>query len=140
MKRIPQKALFDDFDTNDPFARPLYQTDIPQPEDRGIVIEDIMQKNPVDPRFYMKSEKVGDLMRHTDMSRLSDYMLRPQFTEKELSDEIRLMHPDWSPDEISLAAKLGMADEEKRLKEMIHESNDELFKSYRMFDDEETDQ
>ena len=140
VKRIPQKALFDDFDTNDPFAMPLYQTDIPQPEDRGIVIEDIMHKNPVDPRFYMKSEKVGELMRHTDMSRLSDYMLRPQFTEKELSDEISLMHPDWSPDETALAAKLGMADEEKRLKEMIHESNDELFKSYRMFDDEEADQ
>ncbi len=35
-------SFFDEVN-NDPFEWPRYQTDIPQPEDRGIVIKDILQ-------------------------------------------------------------------------------------------------
>lgn len=120
VKRLPVQTLFAEEDANDPFSLPPYETDIPQPLDRGIIIEDIMHKNPVDPRYYMKSEKVGELMNHTDMSRLSDYMTRPQFTEKELEEQLRLDHPRMQHEDLLYAVRIGMEDERNRLNQLVN--------------------
>ena len=84
------QSLFTDYDRNDHFAWPQVVTDIPQPEDRGIVIRDIMQET-ADPRYYLRSEQVAQLISRTDMKKLEPYLMEPQYTEKEVEDEILRM-------------------------------------------------
>ncbi|MGN0091120.1 MAG: DNA cytosine methyltransferase [Alloprevotella sp.] len=84
------QSLFADYDRNDPFAWPQVVTDIPQPEDRGIVIRDIMQET-ADQRYYLRSEQVAQLISRTDMKKLEPYLMEPQYTENEVEDEILRM-------------------------------------------------
>jgi site-specific DNA-cytosine methylase/intein/homing endonuclease len=81
VKSVGQAKLFDFSD--DPFEWPDLAVDIPQPEDRGIVIKDILDDT-VDGKYYLKDHVVRRLMDNTDMKRLSGYLREPQMSEEEL--------------------------------------------------------
>lgn len=86
VKDLGVVSLFDEFNDN-PFEWPRYQTDIPQPEDRGIVIKDILQEEAGD-RYYMKDDTVSSLIEKTDKAKLKDYLLEPQVSIKEALEYI----------------------------------------------------
>ena len=81
VKDLGVVSLFDEFNDN-PFEWPRYQTDIPQPEDRGIVIKDILQEEAGD-KYYLKDDTVSSLIEKTDKAKLKDYLLEPQVSIKE---------------------------------------------------------
>ncbi len=81
VKDLGSASLFDFSD--DPFHLPDYETDIPQPEDRGIVINDILDDT-ANAKYYLRDEVVGKLMAKTDMDKLNDYLKEPQFSIDEL--------------------------------------------------------
>lgn len=81
VKDLNSASLFDFSD--DPFHLPDYETDIPQPEDRGIVINDILD-DVADSKYYLRDEVVGKLMAKTDMDKLNDYLKEPQVSVDEL--------------------------------------------------------
>jgi site-specific DNA-cytosine methylase len=83
VKDLGSASLFDFSD--DPFHLPDYETDIPQPEDRGIVINDILE-DAADSKYYLRDEVVGKLMAKTDMDKLNDYLKEPQFSVNELME------------------------------------------------------
>ena len=80
-KPVAGEGLF--YDESDPFAWPPLEVDIPQPEDRGIVIKDILQED-ADEKYYLKDETVAQLMARTDKRKLKDYLLEPQVSVKDL--------------------------------------------------------
>lgn len=80
-KEISTENLF--YDDTDPFAWPTKTTDIPQPEDRGLVIKDVLQEEAGD-KYYLKDETVAKLIERTDKNKLKDYFLEPQVSVKEL--------------------------------------------------------
>lgn len=84
-KPVAGEGLF--YDESDPFAWPPLEVDIPQPEDRGIVIKDILQEEAVE-KYYLKDETVAQLMARTDKRKLKDYLLEPQVSVKELFEYI----------------------------------------------------
>lgn len=86
VKDLGVVSLFDEFSDN-PFEWPRYQTDIPQPEDRGIVIKDILQEEAGD-KYYLKDDTVSSLMEKTDNAKLKDYLLEPQVSIKEALEYI----------------------------------------------------
>lgn len=86
VKDLGVVSLFDEFNDN-PFEWPRYQTDIPQPEDRGIVIKDILQEEAGD-RYYLKDDTVSSLIEKTDKAKLKDYLLEPQVSIKEALEYI----------------------------------------------------
>ncbi len=86
VKDLGVVSLFDEFNDN-PFEWPRYQTDIPQPEDRGIVIKDILQEEAGD-KYYLKDETVSSLIEKTDKAKLKDYLLEPQVSIKEALEYI----------------------------------------------------
>ena len=75
VKDLGNTSLFDF--SEDPFELPRYQTDIPQPNERGIFIKDILQEN-ADDKYYLKDDTVSSLIQKTDKSKLKDYLLEPQ--------------------------------------------------------------
>ena len=83
VKDLGSASLFDFSD--DPFHLPDYETDIPQPEDRGIVINDILEDT-ADSKYYLRDEVVGKLMAKTDMDKLNGYLKEPQFSVDELME------------------------------------------------------
>lgn len=83
VKDLGSASLFDFSD--DPFHLPDYETDIPQPEERGIVINDILEDT-ADSKYYLRDEVVGKLMAKTDMDKLNDYLKEPQFSVDELME------------------------------------------------------
>lgn len=112
------------YDESDPFAWPPLEVDIPQPEDRGIVIKDILQEE-ADEKYYLKSETVSQLMSKTDKKKLTDYLLEPQVSVKELfgyictSGEFNAL-ADKEKHEL---AKLSYQLEKQRLEDLYNESN-----------------
>lgn len=136
VKRLPLQSLFVEEERDDPFSLPPFVTDIPQPDDRGIVIEDIMHKSPTDPAYYMKSDKVAELMKMTDMKRLADYMVRPQFSEKELEEEIKRLHPDLGKEDVDYAVVAGMQAERERLRSSM-EMEVSVFNQGKLFGEDE---
>ncbi len=82
VKDLGSTTLFKELN-DDPFEWPRYQTDIPQPEDRGIVIKDILQEEAGD-KYYLKDETVSSLMDKTDKKKLKDYLLEPQVSIEEV--------------------------------------------------------
>lgn len=60
------------FYLSDPFEWPYLVSDIPQPEDRGIVIKDILVDE-CDQKYYLKDELVAKLLENTDKKKLADY-------------------------------------------------------------------
>lgn len=77
----PSESLF--YDEDDAFAWPPLLSDIPQPEDRGIVIKDVLQQE-ADGKYYLKDDTVASLMEKTDVNKLRDYLLEPQCSVDEL--------------------------------------------------------
>lgn len=115
-KDIPDTRLFPDDDADDPFAWPMVQTDIPQPEDRGIVIKDILQDNAGE-RYYLKDETVEKLIAKTDKGKLKDYILEPQVSVGEAL-EYMAGHDEYSrftDEERREIASLGYEMEKQRL-------------------------
>ena len=112
------------YDESDPFAWPPLEVDIPQPEDRGIVIKDILQEE-ADEKYYLKSETVSQLMSKTDKKKLTDYLLEPQVSVKELfeyictSGEFNAL----TDEEKHELAKLSYQLEKQRLEDLYNESN-----------------
>ena len=81
VKDLGTTSLFAEL-ADDPFEWPRYQTDIPQPENRGIVIKDILQEEAGD-KYYLKDYVVSSLMDKTDKKKLKDYLLEPQVSVDE---------------------------------------------------------
>lgn len=73
-------SLFDFSD--DPFELPRYQTDIPQPKDRHIYIDDILQDKPKD-NYYLKDDTVSSLVGNVDNEKFKQYLLTPQISVDE---------------------------------------------------------
>lgn len=76
-RQVENGKLFSDEEDDDPFAWPNVATDIPQPEDRGLVIRDVLQDN-VGEKYYLKDETTAKLIDRTDKNKLKDYLLEPQ--------------------------------------------------------------
>ena len=119
VRDLSSASLFDFSD--DPFHLPDYETDIPQPEDRGIVINDILEDT-ADSKYYLRDEVVGKLMAKTDMDKLNDYLKEPQFSVDELieymdgSDE----YADMSESERRELAEYAYKMEADRLDELYN--------------------
>lgn len=81
-RQVENGKLFPDEEDNDPFAWPNITTDIPQPEDKGLVIRDVLQGN-VGEKYYLKDETTAKLIDRTDKNKLKDYLLEPQVSVDE---------------------------------------------------------
>lgn len=81
-RQVDNGKLFSDESENDPFSWPNIMTDIPQPEDRGLVIKDVLQNN-TDEKYYLKDETTAKLIDRTDKNKLKDYLLEPQVSVEE---------------------------------------------------------
>ena len=120
-KPVAEESLF--YDESDPFAWPSLEVDIPQPEDRGIVIKDILQEE-ADEKYYLKDETVAQLMARTDKKKLKDYLLEPQVSVKELfeyictSDEFNALTDEEKRELAELSYKL----EKQRLEDLYNEN------------------
>lgn len=120
-KPVAVEGLF--YDEGDPFAWPSLEVDIPQPEDRGIVIKDILQEE-ADEKYYLKDETVAQLMARTDKKKLKDYLLEPQVSVKELfeyictSDEFNALTDEEKCELAELSYKL----EKQRLEDLYNEN------------------
>lgn len=76
VKDLGITSLFEEFNDN-PFEWPRYQTDIPQPKDRGMVIKDVLQEKAGE-KYYLKDDTVASLIEKTEKKKLKDYLLEPQ--------------------------------------------------------------
>lgn len=120
-KPVAGEDLF--YDESDPFAWPPLEVDIPQPEDRGIVIKDILQEEAGE-KYYLKDETVAQLIARTDKRKLKDYLLEPQVSVKELlryidtSDEFSAL----TGKEKHELAKLSYGLEKQRLEALYNEN------------------
>ena len=116
VKDLDNTSLFDFSD--DPFEWPTKMTDIPQPEDRGIVIKDILQ-DIVGDKYYLKDGTVSQLLiERTDMAKLKDYLLEPQVSIEEAVEYMNespeySLYSDKEKQEI---ASIGYELEKKRLR------------------------
>lgn len=115
VKDTGKTNLFD-FD-DDPFEPPTKKSDIPQPKDKGIVIDDILQNEAGD-KYYLKDDIVGKLLDRTEKAKLKDYIVKPQMTLDELSEEIHRLEPQLLKEEIDEIAKNGLKQEVERLKDI----------------------
>lgn len=114
--RVKETGRINLFDFGeDPFEPPTKQTDIPQPKDRGIVIDDILQ-NEAGEKYYLKDDIVGKLLDRTEKIKLKDYIEKPQVTLEELSEEIHRLKPQLSKEKVVEIAKEGVKQEVERLK------------------------
>ena len=120
-KPVAEESLF--YDESDQFAWPSLEVDIPQPEDRGIVIKDILQEE-ADEKYYLKDETVAQLMARTDKKKLKDYLLEPQVSVKELfeyictSDEFNALTDEEKRELAELSYKL----EKQRLEDLYNKN------------------
>lgn len=107
-------SLFDFSD--DPFEWPTKVTDIPQPEDRGIYIKDVLEEE-ADDKYYLKDATTAPLIEKTDKKKLRDYLLEPQVSVEEAL-EYMSTHQEYSfltDDEKREMATLGYDLEKQRL-------------------------
>ena len=116
VKDLGNTSLFDFSD--DPFEWPTKKTDIPQPEDRGIVIKDILQ-DIVGDKYYLKDGTVSQLLiERTDRAKLKDYLLEPQVSIEEAVEYMN-ESPEYSlysDEEKHEIASIGYELEKKRLR------------------------
>lgn len=113
VKDTGKTNLFDFGD--DPFEPPTKQTDIPQPKDRGIVIDDVLQDEAGD-KYYLKDGVVGKILDRTEKVKLKDYIEKPQMDLEELGEEIHRIEPQLSKEKVTEIAKKGLKQEVERLK------------------------
>lgn len=127
VKDLGATSMFEELNDN-PFELPRYQTDIPQPEDRGIVINDILQEA-ADGKYYLKDNVVSSLMDKTDKGKLKDYLLEPQVTVQEALDYMST-HDEYSSlsdEEKREIATLGYQLEKQRLHDDYYGADRNLF-------------
>ncbi len=113
-KAVSAGSLF--YDENDCFAWPLLQTDIPQPEDKGLVIKDVLQDKAGE-KYYLKDEIVEKLIEKTDKTKLTPYLLEPQVSVEEALSYMAT-HDEYSQfteEEKKGIATLGYEIEKERL-------------------------
>lgn len=117
VKDLGYTSLFEEFNDS-PFEWPNKITDIPQPEEKGIVIKDILQDAAGD-KYYLKDETVSKLMEKTDKKKLHDYLVEPQVTIEEALAYMNenKEYSDLSDEEKMELATLGYHLEKKRLDE-----------------------
>ena len=127
VKDLGTVSLFDEM-KDDPFEWPRYQTDIPQPEDRGIVIKDILQDKAGE-KYYLKDETVTSLMEKTDKKKLKDYLLEPQVSIEEALEYMATdtEYSSLTEDEKREIATLGYQLEEQRLNDNYYGKESPLF-------------
>lgn len=126
VKDLGNTSLFD-FSDN-PFEWPTKQTDIPQPEDRGIVIKDILQ-DIVGDKYYLKDGTTSQLIEKTDKKKLKDYLLDPQMSVDEV---LQYMNTDseyssYTDDEKREIAILGYEIEKKRLHDNYYRKEQDIY-------------
>lgn len=121
-REVVGDSLF--YDENDPFALPPLQTDIPQPEDRGLVIKDILQEK-ADEKYYLKDDTVRQLMERTDKKKLKDYLLEPQVSVNEVMDWLNgsSEYSDLTDAEKRELAELGYRLEQQRLRKIYEDAS-----------------
>ena len=122
IREVAGDSLF--YDENDPFALPPLQTDIPQPEDRGLVIKDILQEK-ADEKYYLKDDTVRQLMERTDKKKLKDYLLEPQVSVNEVMDWLNgsSEYSDLTDVEKRELAELGYRLEQQRLRKIYEDAS-----------------
>ena len=81
VRDLGNTSIFDFSD--DPFEWPTIKTDIPQPEDKGIVIRDILLDE-ADDRYYLRDSTVNQLMENSDGRKFKEYFLEPQMSIEEV--------------------------------------------------------
>ena len=120
VKDLGVTSIFEELN-DDPFEWPRYQTDIPQPEDRGIVIKDILQDETAD-KYYLKDETVSKLMEKTDNKKLKDYLLEPQVSTDEIIEYMgnHNEYSSYSEEEKKEIAILGYELEKQRLHDRFY--------------------
>lgn len=126
VKDLGNTSLFD-FSDN-PFEWPTKQTDIPQPEDMGIVINDILQ-DIVGDKYYLKDGTTSKLIEKTDKKKLKDYLLEPQMSVYEV---LQYMNTDseyssYTDDEKREIAILGYELEKKRLHDNYYGKEQDIY-------------
>lgn len=117
-KVVSQTFLFADEDN--PFAWPSLETDIPQPEDRGIFIKDILEDE-ADGRYYLKDELTRRLLERTDKAKLHDYLIEPQVSEEEALAYMNAHadYADFTSEQKVHISRIGFKLEQERLKKML---------------------
>ena len=112
-------TLFDMSD--DPFEWPDVAVDIPQPEDRGIVIDDILD-DIADGKYYLRDGVADRLMENTDENKLLQYLKEPQFSVEELLEELESnpKYADMTDAEKEDMARQAYLDEVKDLREQFN--------------------
>ncbi len=127
-RRISDTRLFPEDDEDDPFAWPMVETDIPQPEDRGLVIQDILEDS-AESRFYISDDRLRGLIETTDWRKLSDLLAEPTVSVREA---MAYMDTDGefsalTEDERREIAELGYKTEKRKLKEESYGEGEGLF-------------
>lgn len=119
VKDLGNTSLFDF--SEDPFELPRYQTDIPQPNERGIFIKDILQEN-ADDKYYLKDDTVSSLIQKTDKSKLKDYLLEPQVSIDEALEYMNANseYSSFTDNEKQEIAEFGYKLDKKRLNNNYH--------------------
>lgn len=126
VKDLGNTSLFD-FSDN-PFEWPTKQTDIPQPEDRGIVIKDILQ-DIVGDKYYLKDGTTSLLIEKTDKKKLKDYLLEPQMSVDKVLEYMNTdsEYSSYTDDEKREIAILGYELEKKRLHDNYYGKEQDIY-------------
>lgn len=118
-KDLGNATLFDMSD--DPFEWPDVAVDIPQPDDRGIVIDDILD-DIAGGKYFLRDGVVDRLMANTDEKKLLQYLKEPQFSVEELLEELKTnpKYADMTDAEKEDMARQAYLDEVKDLEEQFN--------------------
>ena len=118
-KVVSQTFLFADEDN--PFEWPSLETDIPQPEDRGIFIKDVLEDE-ADGRYYLKDELTQRLLDRTDKAKLHDYLVEPQVSEEEALAYMNEHeeYADITSGRKAYIARVGFKLEQERLQKLLN--------------------
>lgn len=131
-------TLFDMSD--DPFQMPDSVTDIPQPDDRGIVINDILEDT-ADGKYYLRDGVVTKLMANTDMGRVAEYLREPQFSVDEavaFLSEHADEYPGLTASERREIANLAYEMEKRQLDEEFN--GKDMFRGHEFFGEPQEDE
>lgn len=103
-------------------------TDIPQPQDKGLVIKDVLEDN-VDSRYYLSDKTTEQLMSKTDFGKLKEYLLTPQVSKEEAFAELREnpAYGNLTDKERETIAKFGYELEKERLHEQFYGKEEDIF-------------